>query len=543
MICRICLEEKEDKEFIYCYLCNFMCCKECFIKNTKINKTINCLNCKRNFKIEILYKYLNFDELKEIKDYYLEQIINKDKDEFNILKYKLTFYKNIYNIFKIIKIYSNDIKDINDRIKLIFDLKEEELKIILYTYKDLNNLLDIDDLKITLYIFNILKKSFSILYLEYDYEDKNIKLFLYFTCLYSYIIDDLEIYNYIINDIFKNNDYNIFKSYWINKNNSIMKIIKDCNKKNNRNKILDLTNLKKYKKDFSKEENKKIYIKLLLQYFNNLTDINNINLKILEKRKIISCDYCNGFCYKDNNFLICNICNKKYCLYCYKEISNNHICKNEDLETIKLLFQKSKRCPNCYNLIEKNEGCKDMWCRFCDTLFNWDTLEIMNKSTNEIYNKFKQTLYDDIIEYNNLNINEKDLFNYFNNIIDLKQIYKFNKINYDNNINISYFNKMKIKILFYISNNNDKNLELNYYNYKFKNFIQNQFYINYYNFLIDKYNRIMNKNLFDIKNNSNSTLNNNSFDAYYILLNINKLNKSNNDLLKNINNVKTFLNI
>ena len=119
----------------------------------------------------------------------------------NILNYKITFYKNIYNIFRIIKIYSNDNNDLFERFKLLFTLKDNELNIIFDMYNGLNELLDLDDLKITSYIFNILRKSFSMTFLEY--EDRNYKVFLYFTCLYSYIIDDLEIYNYIMNDILK----------------------------------------------------------------------------------------------------------------------------------------------------------------------------------------------------------------------------------------------------------------------------------------------------------------------------------------------------
>ena len=535
MICKICLEEKKDNELIYCYLCGFKCCKECFIKNTKINKYISCVNCKRNININVLYKYLDLNEINEIKDYYLENIINKDKDEFNILKYKITFYKNIYNIFKIIKIYSNDINDIFERIKLLFNLNEDELNVILETYEGLNDLLDIDDLKITLYIFNIIMKSFILNWL--DYNDRKYKLFIYFACLYSYIIEDEEIYNYIIKDIMDKYEYNIFKSYWIIKHNSIMKIIKDCEKRNDKNKILNLTNLKKYKKEYTKEEKRKIYIKLLLQYFNNLKDINNINVKIIEKRKIISCNYCNGFCYKENNYLICNICNKKYCLNCYKELNEKHKCKEEDIENIKLLFKNSKRCPNCYNLIERTEGCKDMWCRFCDTLFNLDTLEIMEHNTNEIYKNFKKDIKDDIDEYNKLNINEQELKNFFSNIFDLSKIYKFNKIYFDNDD--KYFNQMKIKILFYMNDDEQKKLYLNYYNSKFKCYKEKEFYINYYNFLIDTYLRLINRELFNFKNDYiNCDTKEINLYKFYLLLCLRHIS---NTLIKNIIDTKKFL--
>lgn len=67
---------KKEKDFIKCYLCGFKSCKDCFIKNVKINKSILCINCKRQINKEIFYNYLNLNELNEIKEYYYNNIIN-----------------------------------------------------------------------------------------------------------------------------------------------------------------------------------------------------------------------------------------------------------------------------------------------------------------------------------------------------------------------------------------------------------------------------------------------------------------------------------
>lgn len=70
-------------------------------------------------------------------------------------------------------------------------------------------------------------------------------------------------------------------------------------------------------------------------------------------------------------FLNCSTCNcGKYCTTCleYLENSKMHLC------TVKIqneLFKDLKMCPSCNIIVEKKEGCDDMWCIKCKTFFSW----------------------------------------------------------------------------------------------------------------------------------------------------------------------------
>ena len=118
---------------------------------------------------------------------------------------------------------------------------------------------------------------------------------------------------------------------------------------------------------------------------------------------------CNGFLSKKGD---CCICNKHICMKCDVEIVANthsedgrklnakelksamkcavrrHICKEDDLETVKALKADTMACPRCHALISKIDGCNQMYCTACEksgqiTVFSWDTGEI---ETGRIHN-------------------------------------------------------------------------------------------------------------------------------------------------------------
>lgn len=71
----------------------------------------------------------------------------------------------------------------------------------------------------------------------------------------------------------------------------------------------------------------------------------------------------------------CGLCEIWCCPDCH-EIKGftkecNHTCKQENLETAKLLAMDSKPCPKCGVIICKSEGCDQMWCTQCHTAFSW----------------------------------------------------------------------------------------------------------------------------------------------------------------------------
>lgn len=73
----------------------------------------------------------------------------------------------------------------------------------------------------------------------------------------------------------------------------------------------------------------------------------------------------------------CEVCENKICSDC-NEIKDvdEHTCKPENIETMKLLKKDTKPCPNCGTMIFRISGCAQMWCPDCHTAFDWNTLVI-----------------------------------------------------------------------------------------------------------------------------------------------------------------------
>ncbi len=110
------------------------------------------------------------------------------------------------------------------------------------------------------------------------------------------------------------------------------------------------------------------------------TEIANLNLnKIKEEKRTFlkGCpkEGCRGFL---NNNWICGICDTEVCNQCHLEKSEDHVCKDEDIESAKLLSKDSKPCPSCSAMIFKSEGCNQMWCTQCHNAFDWKTGKIEN---------------------------------------------------------------------------------------------------------------------------------------------------------------------
>lgn len=87
---------------------------------------------------------------------------------------------------------------------------------------------------------------------------------------------------------------------------------------------------------------------------------------------------CKGFLMGEQDK--CPLCETKICIECLKIRENEmeHECKEEDVETTKLLKKNTKACPKCSTSIYKVSGCDQMWCVQCKTPFCWKTGEILN---------------------------------------------------------------------------------------------------------------------------------------------------------------------
>lgn len=100
-----------------------------------------------------------------------------------------------------------------------------------------------------------------------------------------------------------------------------------------------------------------------------------------ERKKFIRrCPFegCNGFL---SSAWKCGICENWSCSECFavkgKNKDNEHICNLDDKATADLIRKRSKPCPNCGELIEKSEGCDQMFCTACHVPFSWNKGEVI----------------------------------------------------------------------------------------------------------------------------------------------------------------------
>ena len=77
----------------------------------------------------------------------------------------------------------------------------------------------------------------------------------------------------------------------------------------------------------------------------------------------------------------CDLCDSKVCPDCYQikqeTPGHDHVCKKDDIDTADYIRKNAKNCPKCGEMIEKKEGCDQMFCTSCHTAFCWNTLEIV----------------------------------------------------------------------------------------------------------------------------------------------------------------------
>ena len=70
----------------------------------------------------------------------------------------------------------------------------------------------------------------------------------------------------------------------------------------------------------------------------------------------------------------CDLCSKYTCPKCFVAIAgekDDHVCKQEDVDTVEELRKNTRPCPGCGMRISKTDGCDQMWCTECKTAFSW----------------------------------------------------------------------------------------------------------------------------------------------------------------------------
>jgi hypothetical protein len=93
---------------------------------------------------------------------------------------------------------------------------------------------------------------------------------------------------------------------------------------------------------------------------------------------------CRGFIDREN--FTCGICQTTVCKKCREILkdtrehgaaevveTSDHVCLEENIESMKMLMKECKPCPKCSAFIYKTEGCDQMFCIQCNTAFSWNT--------------------------------------------------------------------------------------------------------------------------------------------------------------------------
>lgn len=104
---------------------------------------------------------------------------------------------------------------------------------------------------------------------------------------------------------------------------------------------------------------------------------------------------CKGFIMKHR--FQCGICSTQLCNKCHATLTDQpHECKEEDVETAKILTTNTKPCPKCREMIFKIDGCDQMWCTICHTAFSWKTGEVEKNVHNPHYYEWMRRIGKEI---------------------------------------------------------------------------------------------------------------------------------------------------
>ena len=175
----------------------------------------------------------------------------------------------------------------------------------------------------------------------------------------------------------------------------------------------------KDKKQYIKKEFPKCVVKIINICMAD--KIKYIPKNSASKNTIINRKKCiNSFCIKgllilnsdeDIKEYECNHCKTIFCTDCEKEKKYGHLCKKDDIDSLKYL-NNMKKCPECHIKVEKSEGCNTMTCTNCKTNFSYDTGLKMDYGNNHNAN---------------INLNDPESYKFsrlYNDIYD-KKIIKF----------------------------------------------------------------------------------------------------------------------
>ena len=511
--CPFCGEEECDNSIkITCPHCNYYCCLGCaehYLRDQQI--TYECPNpdCKKNWDFAFIFKNFPREFIEnDLKKSYAEICYNIDTQQFlPHYRAEVDFCKKLNKVYQILIDNNVDYQKVYDELELkgtsddeISKLKASKLQILVDNHALVKDYID---------NIELFAKIFSI-----NYHDEMYSLYLY--------------YNYFKNTSIKDNCENVINHYhyktcdlheWFeSKYNNMNDQEQDSTESDQET---DNYYIKEIFKDMSKRTFQQNYEKVK-------ETIKKLNIKYVEDNyrhfKIGPCENpsCDGSIYHFQDQVVCNMCQRVYCPKCRKEIypelvermidyklelipnplygkytdeqkKEEHKCKEDDINQVKLLTENIKKCPNpeCREPIYKDGGCDHMWCSKCHTMFNWSTGEITKTTTNPHYFQWLRQTGQAVPRYNHpdadpyYNCNEQLNREQCNRIID----------RYIQNDMLKFKNFASAIELKMIENNNDEmsatRAEYAYgvidnkeFAYKISSHYMDKFFIDNYNMIV-----------------------------------------------------------
>jgi hypothetical protein len=134
--------------------------------------------------------------------------------------------------------------------------------------------------------------------------------------------------------------------------------------------------------------------------------IDNFDIANERKNYIKKCitDDCRGYI---NNKGHCHLCKLIICMQCYEPKTDNHECKQENIDSVQQIKKDTKLCPKCNTSIYKIDGCRQMWCTICHTAFDWKTGQIIHhRIHNPHFYEWQKNQEKMEIEFNHCNEQE-----------------------------------------------------------------------------------------------------------------------------------------
>lgn len=134
------------------------------------------------------------------------------------------------------------------------------------------------------------------------------------------------------------------------------------------------------------------------------------DIKLKSSGKAAICNNCSSVCKRESqsNKVYCPSCDEHFCFVCKESHYDYDSCENmssinDTLDEIKSALgdDNIKLCPICKIIIQKDEGCASIRCKYCKIKFCWKCLRTCHnikkfESHNcENYDGYQQTYSDD----------------------------------------------------------------------------------------------------------------------------------------------------